>query len=270
MLTVAALAACATAAHAALRIDPLFNDLGSFKVYFGDRLLGTEKFSFEPRGDSVLVFSNVDEQLPTPQGAQHLDKKMLMTIKAIDSNLLAYQSEQAFVGERVLRGITVHDTTLTTFREVDGKGVGDTYERPPGRMFVVDAQVFTLFDVMLRSMHGKMEIGERPLSVIVLGAPRDSLMDIQFRPGDIGTVEVDGRRRSARQVTLSDGTSEFTAWVAPAGHMLRLDQPATGMRIERADTTAASSAPRPGARRAPVASPKPSVTPPPPKRPTGR
>lgn len=249
-------------AGAAVRLDPLQNDDGSYRVYFRDRLLGTEKFSLEPRGDSVLVFSNVDQTLPTPDGDQHLDKRVTMVLKALDYGLLGYNSEQNFMGRRLLRGISMSDTTFTAYRESAESGSGDTFLRPPGRLFVVDGQVFVLFDIMLRSLHGKM-IGERPISVVVLSEPRDSVLEIRFRPGVTETIQFNGKPRSARKVSLSDGYSEFVAWISPRGSMLRLEQPAIGVRVDRV-ITASAPAPvkRAAARPAPAGSAIPKANPP--------
>lgn len=222
-------------AGAGVRVDPLHNDNGTYRVYFQDRLLGTETFSLEPRGDSVLVFSSVDEQIPTPMGDQKLAKKASLTIKTLDYDLLSYNSEQDFLGKKLVRGLSPGDTVFTTYRESSKVGSGDTYLRPPGRMFVIDSQVFVLFDVLLRSLHGKMF--ERPMSVCILGDPRDSVMEITCRPGANETVPVQGRSRPAQRVLLTDGSNEFTAWVASSGQMLRLDQPAAGLRVERVNLT---------------------------------
>src|SRR5262245_43468841 len=84
----------AAPAFGAVRIDPLHNDSGTYRVYFRDRLLGTEKFSLEPRGDRVAVLSNIEEQIPTPEGDKPLAKKTSLTIKTLDYDIVGYQSEQ--------------------------------------------------------------------------------------------------------------------------------------------------------------------------------
>lgn len=259
-------AAAARPAGAAVRVDPLHNDNGTYRVYFQDRLLGTETFSLEPRGDSVLVFSNIDEQIPTPMGDQKLDKKVSLTIKTLDYDLLSYNSEQSFLGRKLTRGLSPGDTVLTTYRESANGGAGDTYLRPPGRVFVIDSQVFVLFDIMLRSLHGKMF--ERPLSVMILGEPRDTLMEIACRPGTSETVAVQGHQRAAQRVLLTDGSNEFTAWVATSGQMLRLDQPAAGLRVERV-SLASKKIENPALKPdTPAAAPGSKISPPP--APTGK
>src|SRR5262249_19748579 len=74
VLAVAALFPAACGAD--VRLDPLQNDYAQYLVYAGTRLLGTEKFSFQPSSDSVAVFANVDETIPTPNGDQKLVKKI--------------------------------------------------------------------------------------------------------------------------------------------------------------------------------------------------
>lgn len=257
-------------AGAAVRLDPLQNDTGSYRVYFRDRLLGTEKFSFSPKGDSVVVLSNVDQMLPTPNGDQHLDKKVAMTFRALDYGLLDYSSEQNFMGRQLIRGLAVHDTTFTAYRESAESGSGDTFLRPPGRLFVIEGQVFVLFDIMLRSLHGKM-IGERPIAVVVLSEPRDSVMDIRFRPGATESIQMNGKPRTARKVSLSDGYNEFVAWISPRGSMLRLEHPAIGVRVDRVLATAPA---KPATKVAPAGSAGPKASPPTtpgkPKTPPGR
>ena len=156
--------------------------------------------------------------------------------------------------------------------DAEQAGGGETFARPPGRLFVIDSQVFALFDILLRSLHGKM-LGERMLPVVILGEPRDSVMEIVLRPGPAETIQLNGKPRLTRRVLLSDGTSEFIAWVSARGAMLRLEQPATGLRVERTDAASgarAAPAPKPGpsANRTPPANPP--TSPAKPKTPPGR
>jgi len=232
LLTAFALVSLASRpAAAAVRLDPLQNDSGRYQVYFRDRLLGTETFAFRPTRDSVVITSEVAQNLPGPDGDEALEKNVSMVLKAIDYGLLGYVSTQKFLGKELLRAITVYDTTFTAYREVYPEGNAETFARPPGRLFVIDSQVFALFDVMLRSLHGKLS-GERPMAVVVLGE-RDTTLEIMIRPGADETIQLGGAPRSARRVTLSDGMSEFVIWISPRGSMLRLTQPATGLRVDR-------------------------------------
>jgi hypothetical protein len=275
-------AASALPARAAVRLDPLQTDSGTYRVYFRDRLLGTEKFTFKNSGDSLLVESDVDQKLPGPKGDEPLVKKATMILKLIDYGLVNYVSEQKFLGQSLQRAINVSDTVFTAYREVFPAGSAETFLRPPGRMFVIDSQVFALFDVMLRSLHGRLE-GERPMAVVVLGEPRDTVLDIRIAPGATESITLAGVARNARRVGLSDGESEFLVWLSPEGRMLRLTQPATGLRVDRelaapkrrpaatgTKPTSASPAAKPASQAAKPAPSKPPATPPKTSAPTGR
>ena len=227
------LTALAAPALAAVRLDPLQNDYAQYLVYSGTRLLGTEKISLEPAGDSVSVFSNVDEIIPTADGDQKLVKKVQMEMKALDYDLLGYSSEQHFLNKKLLRGVVMVDTVFSTYRELEGHGSGDSFVRPPGRMFVVDSQAFVLFDVMLRSLHGK-PTDPRTLPVLILGEPRDTVLQITLSPEPKDEPLAWGKGSiSTRRYTITDGSNEFLAWIDAKGRMVKLEQPASGLRVLR-------------------------------------
>ena len=255
------------ACGAAVRLDPLQNDYAQYLVYAGTRLLGTEKFSFQPASDSVAVFANVDETIPTPSGDQKLVKKIQLMMKAIDYEVIGYGAEQHLFGQTLLRGVVVSDTLFTSYREANGRGIGDRYVRPPGRMFIIDSQTFVLFDVLLRSLHGKPAT-ERTLPVFVLGDPRDTILQVSLRPEPSDEKLAWGKDTlNTRRYTISDGSSEFVAWIGPDGKMLRLEQPASGLRVIRdpkplPDPNAPPSAKKPAAKKpAPTKSAAPAKPP---------
>ena len=274
-LLLAALALLATPAPADVRLDPLQNDFARYLVYSGTRLLGTEKISLEPAGDSVSVFSNVDEVIPLSDGDQKLVKKVQLVIKALDYDILGYTSEQHFLNKTLLRGVVITDTTYSTYRELSGHGSGDNFTRPPGRIFVIDSQTFVLFDVMLRSLHGK-PIDNRTLPVLILSEPRDTMLQISLKPAPKDEPLAWGKGTiTTRRYTLTDGTNEFIGWIDPKGRMVQLEQPSTGLRVVRdpkppADTPAGTS-PKSSASKSGGAKPaatKPTTAPPP-KTPSG-
>jgi hypothetical protein len=243
-----ALAFGAVPGRAAVWLDPLHNDSGSYRVYAGQRLLGSERFELTPKGDSVLVISEIDQMLPLPGGDQRLQKKIAMVFRALDYGLLDFTSETHLRGQSLSRGIVPADTTFTGYHEMDGRGYGDTMARPPGRFYIIDSQAFVLFDILLRSLHGRL-VGERAVPVVFLAEPRDTVFDITVRPGATETRRWSGKSIPMKKVTLTDGTSEFIAWLSPEGRMLRLEQPVTALRVERdpagPDSTAHKAAVKP-------------------------
>jgi hypothetical protein len=241
-----ALATLAMTSRAAVWLDPLQNDAGSYSVYARDRLLGSERFVLEPHGDSVVVASNVDETIPTPTGDQRLEKKVALAFGALDYGILNYTSETQWRGHFLRRGIVPSDTTFTSYHEDNKAGYGDTGARPPGRFFVIEPQAFVMFDVLLRGLHGKL-LGERNLPVVMIREPTDTVLEIKIVPGATETIRWNNRPVQARRMTLTDGTGSFTAWVSTKGRMLRLEEPLTGLRVERdppaSDSTAAKQPP---------------------------
>jgi hypothetical protein len=243
LLALAALVLTGTS-RAAVWLDPLQNDIGSYSVYARDRLLGTERFALEPHGDSVVVASNVDETLPTPKGDQKLVKKVAAVYRALDYGILDYTSETHWLGISLRRGIVPSDTTFTSYHENDKGGYGDTSARPPGRFFVIEPQAFVTFDVLLRGLHGKL-LGERNLPVVMIREPTDTVFQIRVIPGADETIRWNSRPVATHRVTLTDGTSSFVAWLSSKGRMLRLEEQRSGLRVERdpfaPDSTAAKS-----------------------------
>lgn len=206
-------------------------DGGTYHVYQGDRALGAETFAFEQHGDSLFLHCQISETLPHPRGDRKLEKTMRLLVREFDLGLILYESIQHLDGEKLVRAIVPQDTAMMVYRETDRGGTGDVRVRPPGKIFILDGQVFSLFDLICRDLHGKT-FTERPLQFYVLGA-RDTL--VRATATDLGTETIrwDMKPTEARKIRFSDGSSDFIAWVAPHGVMLRLEQPISGLRVER-------------------------------------
>jgi hypothetical protein len=219
-------------------------DKGTFKVYQRDRALGTETFEFDSNGDSLTVFSHVVQVLPGPGGDLPIDKQVVMVLGSFDYDLHFYQSKTKVGGTDSLaarmgvkdltRSLVVSDTALTAYRESSRMGgYGDRLDRPAGKFFVLDGQVFVLFDVMCRDL-GVKPFEERPISVILLRDEQDQVTSITA--SDLGneTIRWGERPVVARHLRFSDSYSRFNAWVGPRGVMLRLEQDGSGLLVERA------------------------------------
>jgi len=220
-------------------------DSSTFRVYQRDRALGTETFSYESMGDSLHIFSHVVQVLPGPDGDLAIDKQVVLTVSAFDYDLKAYQSTLKAGGRDLTRGLVMNDTAFTAYRESqDLGGVGDRLLRPPGRLFVLDGQVFVLFDVMCRNLHGTT-FDSRSLSVIVLRDEEDQVTQITATNLGTETIRWGARPVTARKLRFADSYATFHAWVGPQGYMLRLEQPASGLRVERVPPAVKPPARRP-------------------------
>ena len=236
--------ACLGLTRAPLRADPV--DQGVFRVYLGGHAVGTETFAYDLKGDSLVISSHLRRLVSTPSGDDTLDKEVMLVADSLEYDLRSYQSTQKFQGKSVRRGVFPRDTTFAVFREIGNKGSGDQLARPPGHLYIVDPQVFVLFDMMCRTLQHRV-FGTRPIWVLSLGV-KDSV--ISASATDLGTEEIrwGNRQIQARKLRLADPATQFIAWVSPAGRMLRLIQPEAGLRVEREPPPArrSSRGPRPG------------------------
>jgi len=211
--------------------NALWTDAGTYRVYQGQRPLGREEFEFMVRTDSLMVFSHVFEVLPNHDTVDSLVKHSALTLALADEDLRDYQSVQHLNGHRYKRYLAVDDTLFTSYREDEIRGEGERLVRPPGRLYILDPQVFVLFDYLCRSLHQGGTI-DRPISLLLL-APRDTVIEAQVTHVGIDTLRWGAHPVQTRKLRIADRTSEFFAWVSPTGRMLRLTQPATGLRVER-------------------------------------
>src|SRR5262245_56468910 len=208
------------------------DDQGFYRVYQEDRLLGTERVTFEQRNDSSVVVSRIGELLPRPGGViDTLRKNSVLAVSGRDGALRGYQSHESVNGDIVSRSLSMSETTYTSYRQSSAGGFGDTYARPPGRIYVVDPQVFALFDAICRDMHAQ-RFDERSITMLYI-ASRDTAVDGRVKrlgkaPFKVGTQTV-----MAEKFSITDPWSQFFAWVSPSGRMLRLTLPAVGLRVDR-------------------------------------
>ncbi len=218
------------AAPAAGDIETL--DAGVYEVYQGSHALGVEKFAFERHSDSLFVHCQVLQKIPKPDGSEAtLDKTMRLLTRRFDGGLVLYESVQSLDGVKLTRAIVPKDTAMTVFREGANEGQGDTIVRPPGRIFIIDPQVFTLFDVICREI-GTREFDERRIQLFVLAA-RDTSVEATVTDMGTETIRWGAKPVQARKLRIADQTSEFFAMVGSQGHMLQLLQPETGLRVVR-------------------------------------
>ena len=215
-LRIGALAACVLAcATVAAAEDVRLVDRGTYKVYQNDRPLGAETFGMEEHGDTLLVTSQVFQAIPTPEGATKLEKNMRLLANRVDL------------------GLVLKDTSFVSYREVDGSGEGVGLVLPPGRLFVLDPQVFVLFDLIGRTLYDRA-FESRPITVMLL-AERDSVLDATVTNLGNETIRWGAKPVQALKLGIADSgqRGRFVMWLSPQGEMLRLEQPESGLRVER-------------------------------------
>jgi hypothetical protein len=215
-------------------------DQGSFRIYQSDRLLGTEVFSLVSNGDSLLVTSRSFQVLPGPDT---LRKTVAQVVGLLDYGLRTYRSKQQFAGHTLTRALNLADTSFTSLRQLDQGGDADWLALPPGRVFVMDPKSFICFDLICRSLQGKT-FDHRPLTLFVLGA-RDSMLEVTAADLGLDTLRWGSRPVQARKLSIGDAHTTFTVWAAPRGHLLRLVETSSGLRVERDPPALKPRAPKP-------------------------
>ena len=206
-------------------------DSGRFEVFIGDRRLGSEDFEVRSNSETIKVIASVFYLLPGREGSDSLAKRMTMELGAFDFDLRHYNSTQKFRGATLARGVEPHDTTYSVYRDVDGRGVGDTYSRPPGRMFVLDGQIFTSFVVVCRNLQGRT-FDRRPLWLLALSA-RDTMMQVEITHLGSDTLRWGARAVRTQKYRLADSNTAYLMWATDDGRMLQLEQPESRLRVLR-------------------------------------
>lgn len=229
-ITVAA--ACTVLATSAGPSRSAVIDQGSFKIYSNDRALGAETFELSDAQDSLVVRARQYLVLPTSRGDEPLEKGVDVLVSRADFALRQYQSNRKFRGAMTKRAVVVADTHYVAYREGEILGEGVSFVLPPGRVYVMDSQMVTLFDLICRGLYG-MTFESRPFNLLALG-PRDTMLDARAVSLGNETIRWGGRPLVARKYQIvADSQTTFTAWVGPQGQLVRLVEPVGGLRAER-------------------------------------
>lgn len=209
--------------------------------------VGYEDFEYERRGDSLIV-SGVHTRNMREAGGATVTwvKKFGLVVDGRDFGLRSYTSNLEVGGRLTVKGVVPGDTAMTVYSEVDGAGTAERLVQPPGRLFVMDPPLFTLFDVVCRSVSSQ-SLARRPVELVTLGEPAATARATMAAAGP-DTIRWAGKRMISRRYVLADDQGTFLAWVSPQGQMLRLLHEASGLEVLR-EEPAAGAKNRPAARK---------------------
>jgi hypothetical protein len=219
-------------------------DTGLLVVFDHDMAVGHERFSWEPMGDSIVVSATARRTLTDDQGQRHAyEKTMLCVVDSHDLGLLRYLSNQTFQQMTAVRGVLPGDTTLTYYTEFGDLGNAVRLVQPPGRMFVVDTPMFSLFDVLMRSLAGK-EFQSRRVQLLAMTPDTLTMPQATITRAELDTLQMGTRKVVARHYAFEDPSVRFELWADAKGRLLRMKHEDTGMMVERAEPEPAAK-PRP-------------------------
>lgn len=231
-------------------------DSGRFVILDHGKPVANEAFEYDLSSDSLLVTAQHVRKLKAADGSSRvLIKKLGMIVDGFDFGLRSYTSNLEFDGHVTVRGILPGDTSMTVYTETDGAGDASRVVQPPGRLFVMDPLLFTLFDVIGKNIHGKT-FTTRPIQLIALG--KDAVpVEAQVTANGPETVRWGGRSVVAERFTLTDPSSSFVMWVTDKGQMLRLENAANELVVMREPPPAPRRAARVAPRRVTAKRPAP-------------
>ena len=210
-------------------------------VFENDLPVATERNVFQNMGDSLVVVATTHRDFVDEHGGHHpLKKSLLLVVDSRDLGLIRYLSNQDFNGHQIVRGLIPADTSMTYYIEMDGGGNADQVVQPPGRLFVMDSQMFSLFDVVSRSLARKTFTTRR---VQLLALLPDSLASPLATVTALGadTLLVAGKKQRVQHYTFEDPSARFELWSDAQGRLVRLVHAESGLRVERVPATAAAA-----------------------------
>lgn len=218
---------------------------GRLIVFQDDEPVATERFAYTLSGDSIVIEAVHSRRMRGADGAVAEFKKSAgLVVNRLDFGLIRYLSNQHASGHESVTGTSMApgDTVITIFRETDGAGTASTLDLPPGRVFIIDPLIFSLFDVMCRNL-GRQTFETRPVSLITMGEPPQAVEASVTRAlGD--TLVWGGKPVSVTRLTFADEQSKFVAWVDREGRMLRFEASDGRVRVEREPDAAPAPAPK--------------------------
>ena len=120
-------------------------DKGSFKIFHHDRALGAETFELREGQDSLMVIARQYLSIPTSQGEESVERVAELLVRRTDYTLRDYQSSRTRRGITTTRGLALSDTHYVAHRADQRGGIGESRVLPPGRLYIMDSQLITLF-----------------------------------------------------------------------------------------------------------------------------
>jgi hypothetical protein len=206
-------------------------DSGRFVIFQGDVPMARERFAFQWMGDSLVITAFNQRTLEDEQGVKHpFQKSLALVVDSRDLGLRSYTSIEQFQGHTVTRGLVPGDTSISYYSEYDGMGSAARLVQPPGRLYVMDSHLFTLFEVISRSLAART-FTSRPVQLLALAdSMRTPVATVTTGPAD--TLRLGTRRVPARRYTFADASASFALWTDARGRVLRLTHE-SGLRVER-------------------------------------
>jgi hypothetical protein len=206
---------------------------GTFEVWQDTTRLGTEFYRVysTPKGDSLLAISTVRYELRGQGGLTAYEKWTLGITRGLDAFPLLFQSREGIGGRQRVLNLTFPDGNAIIFRESEGSGQANVVGVPPGRLYILDPNVYEHIETLV-SDFCERGLATRLQNVIM--TPRDTVLQVRLTRGPQESIEGPGRgKRKATRVDVSDDLTLIKTWLDEQGLLLRLEAPAQKLRVVR-------------------------------------
>lgn len=245
LLVPALAAALAIPVATPVRSAPQTLDRGSYVVSLNGKSIGREDFHFMATGDSLVVTSSSTFTRPTPEGDRQTKKLLNVVLGQDDMMLRSYTSNEEFDGHVRVRGVVLNsETALTLLNELDGRGFGNTYERPAGRVFVLESQLYALMHLIAYTVRDQ-SFDRRPVNIIAL-AQRDTITEAEIVRLPAETIRWGNKPVKADHLQFVQAPVVIDLWMDQLGRALRIEHGPSGLRVEREAQKVKPKASRPG------------------------
>jgi hypothetical protein len=226
------LTAVALVLPAVAHADSAPPDSGRFIVFQGDMPIGNEQFKFQFLGDSLALTAVSRRTLQDEKGARHQYQKSMVLIADVrDFALQRYLSVQEFQGVTVHRGLVPGDTSITFYFEEQGAGNAFRLVQPPGRLYVMDSPMFSLFEAVTRGLAGKQFTTRNMQLLALTDSMSTPIAKVTLQKPD--TLKLGGKPVPVRHYRFEDSGASFDLYADARGRLIRMVHGPTGLHIER-------------------------------------
>lgn len=224
-----ALIAVALATGAANAAAPAADDAASLVVLQYGQPVGREDFKIITRGDSVILESKASLTYDPSQPTRTKNMKCTMRSNWV---LLGYTAAQIIQGQDFRVGVAPGpDTTVTVYRETGTSGDARTYYRPPGRLYVLDSMMYSLFQLMSQSL-GPLPFDERTIAVLTISA-QDTVVEAKVRKLPDESIRWGSKPMTAHKLRFEQGALSLDLWTDTRHRVLRIAHEPSGLTVER-------------------------------------